>query len=141
MSLNTTLVQRSFTMFEERPNELVKTFLDILLSKHPTLRRLFDHANVDNFQESFFHTLRLAVDHLDDLEKLESHFLQVGIRHAQRGVKQKYFSPVCESMLEAMEIVAGDRWDDEMEKAWDELLGVLAVIIKNGIRQSEVSVR
>ena len=141
MSLDKALVQCSFAAFEERPNELVKEFMDILLSKHPTLRRLFDHSNVSNFQESFFRTLRQAIEHLDDLETLESQFLKVGILHARRGVKEEYFSPVCESMLEAMATVAGDQWNGELEAAWDELLGVFSAIIRSGIRHAEVSLR
>jgi len=141
MSLNTALVQESFALFEKNPNELIRAFLDILLSKHPTLRRLFDHSNVDNFQESFFRALGLAIKHLNAPETLESQLLDIGLSHARRGVKQEYFSPVCEAMLEAMASVAGDHWSRELEEAWDELLGVMAAILKSVIRQSEMPVR
>jgi hemoglobin-like flavoprotein len=65
---------------------------------------------------------------------LKSTLTQLGARHVGYGVTDEMYDWVGESLLLALEEVAGSRWTDEMATAWAAAFGFIAFTMKEGAR-------
>ncbi|NNH75477.1 flavoprotein [Nocardia uniformis] len=108
------------------PEKLARSFYAILFTEHPQVRDFFPAA-LDAQRDRLVKAIAYAVDRLEEPNKLLPFLAQLGRDHRKYGVVAEHYSAVATSLKAAMKAYAGtELWTDEVERAWDAGLGVIA---------------
>ena len=71
-------------------------------------------------------TLKIAVDGLDDLDRLVPVVRVLGLRHLESGVKEAHYATVGAALLWTLEQGLGDAYTPAVKNAWANVYGVLS---------------
>ncbi|MBF6138007.1 flavoprotein [Nocardia otitidiscaviarum] len=111
---------------EGGPEKLARSFYAILFTEHPQVRDFFPAA-LDAQRDRLVKAIAYAVDRLEEPDKLLPFLAQLGRDHRKYGVVAEHYAAVASSLKAAMQAYAGtEMWTDEVERAWDTGLGVIA---------------
>lgn len=137
MSLTDNQIARVQSSFENlRGAQLPPTaeFYETLFRLAPEYRSLF-RDDLEGQGMKFMSTLAVIVDDLDDPEKLDARFRELGQAHAALGITSKHFLPMEEALMESLRGRLGDVFDADTEAAWRAAYGEVAksIIEKGGI--------
>lgn len=111
---------------EGGPEKLARSFYAILFTEYPHVRDFFPAA-LDAQRDRLVKAIAYVVDRLEEPDRLLPFLAQLGRDHRKYGVAAEHYVAVCKSLKSALEAYAGtELWTDEVDRAWDEGIGVIA---------------
>ncbi|MGY9004770.1 MAG: methyl-accepting chemotaxis protein [Alphaproteobacteria bacterium] len=119
------LVQKTFKMVEPIAETAADLFYTHLFELDPSLRALFKGDMVEQGKK-LMTTLKIAVDGLDDLDRLVPVVRVLGLRHLESGVKEAHYATVGAALLWTLEQGLGDAYTPAVKNAWANVYGVLS---------------
>ncbi|OUS27668.1 hemin receptor [Gammaproteobacteria bacterium 45_16_T64] len=123
------IVQESFTKVEPIAEKAADIFYTTLFEYDPTLRPLFK-ANLKDQGKKLMSTLKVAVNGLNDLDKLVPVLQGLAERHVKYGVKAKDFTPVGNALLHTLKTGLGPAFTPELREAWVTVIHIVANTMK-----------
>lgn len=128
-ALDIDLLETSFAMLAPHGEKLVERFYEKLFSSYPTLKPMFEGTTDRAQQKKLLGALVLVVNNLRKPEVLQKALQDLGRRHQGYGVNEEHYGMVAETLIDAMQEMAGDAWTDEIEDAWRSALTVVGEIM------------
>jgi hemoglobin-like flavoprotein len=97
---------------------LVERFFDLFFERHPEVRELFGEHGVNEKEEMIRETLASVFAWAEDEPWLDGNLEAMGRSHAEYGVEDAMYDAFVDTMLDALEEVAGPDWKDGCREAW-----------------------
>lgn len=119
------LVQESFALVEPIAEAAAEMFYDKLFALDPSVRKLFS-GDMKEQGRKLMSTLKVAVNGLDDLEKLVPIVEKLGKAHGGFGVKPAHYGTVANALLWTLGEGLGDAFTAEVKEAWTNVYMLLA---------------
>ena len=129
-----TLVQDTFALVVPIAEDAAALFYDRLFQLDPGLRGLF-HTDMRDQGRKLMQMLAIAVNSLDDLQKLVPALHALGRRHVAYGVTARSFEVVGEALLWTLEQGLGPSFTVEVRDAWAAVYQIVADTMLDGMRQ------
>ena len=123
------IVQDSFRSVEPIAEQAADIFYTTLFGYDPTLKPLFKN-DIKAQGKKLMTTLKVAVNGLNNLDKLVPVLHQLAERHVGYGVKAADFTPVGNALLHTLKTGLGDAFTDELREAWVEVIRLVATTMK-----------
>ncbi len=122
------IIKSTVPVLEKHGKEITTHFYSQMLSKHPELLNIFNHANQreGRQQTALANTVYAAAANIDNLGAIIPVVKQIGQKHRALGVLPEHYPIVGENLLAAIKDVLGDAATDEIINAWAEAYGVIA---------------
>lgn len=119
------LVQASFKQVVPIAEQAAEIFYSKLFEYDPALRKLFKSDMKDQGRK-LMSLLSVAVNGLNDLDKLVPALQSLAQRHVDYGVQVEDYTPVGNALLATLEIGLGDDFDAETKEAWIAVYKIIA---------------
>jgi hemoglobin-like flavoprotein len=113
-----TLVIETWNKVAPSAQATARLFYARLFEIDPTLRRLFDHANMAEQQRKLMLALTTVVQGLDRFETIAPALAELGRRHSKYRVVDRHYDSVGEALLWTLGQGLGSAWTPEVEAAW-----------------------
>lgn len=123
------LIQESFTKVEPIAEQAAEIFYNKLFEYDPKLRPLFK-SDLKDQGRKLMTTLKVAVNGLNDLDKLVVVLQQLAERHVGYGVKPEDYTPVGNALLFTLKTGLGPDWNPELRQAWVDVFRLMATVMK-----------
>jgi hemoglobin-like flavoprotein len=102
----------------------------------PETRALFDE-DIRPQAKRLMGAVKVAVDGLDNLEKVAPFLVKLGARHVRYGVRAEHFDVGGEALLWTLEQGLGDAFTPDVRQAWVAAWNVVAGAMLAGLRGQE----
>ncbi len=139
MGLDVEALRESFQRVVERNGAIVHRFYEVLFERYPAVKSLFSRNRPEVQEKMLTGALVAVMDHLEDGAWLTSQLHAMGAKHVEYGVTDEMYGWVGESLLAALQEVAGADWTPRVDQAWHDALGAIAGLMLEGARQSRVA--
>ena len=139
MNLEVGLIEKSFAGISSKLDELTMMFYSDLFTKHPETKPLFGGVDLMQQRRKIAAMLTLIVTNLRRMDVLVPVLWSLGARHIAYGATPESYRWVEQSLLYAIEQVAGDAWNDETAEAWTAAIGVVSIQMMAGAVKEEES--
>lgn len=123
------LVETTFEALAPHGDQIVETFYDLLLERHPGVAPLFEGVDMQKQRGKLLSALATVVASLRDLDTLVPHLQELGRRHVGYGAEAAHYDAVGAVLLDSIASVAGDAWTSEVAAAWTGAYGVAASVM------------
>ncbi|MFI5781073.1 globin domain-containing protein [Nocardia sp. NPDC051570] len=122
---------------EGGPEKLARSFYALLFTDYPQVRDFFPAA-LDAQRDRLVKAIGYTIDRLEEPDKLLPFLAQLGRDHRKYGVKPEHYAAVGSSLRTALRAYAGtELWTDEVERAWQEGIGVIADTMMKAAAQED----
>lgn len=132
MPLQIGLLEQSFAAVAPKGDELVEVFYKNLFADFPQVRPLFADVRMAEQKKKLLASLQLVVGNLRRPSVLGPALNELGSRHVDYGAQEGHYPAVGQTLLKSLAQVAGDAWNDELDRAWAEAYGVVAQAMIEG---------
>jgi len=132
MGLNVEVLEQSFAAVAPHGQLLVDTFYKNLFTDYPSVKPLFESAEMADQKTKLLASLKLVVDNLRKPDVLTDALKSMGARHVEYGSKPQHYPAVGATLLKSLAEVAGDLWNEELEQAWADAYGVISEVMLQG---------
>jgi nitric oxide dioxygenase len=129
------LVQATWRQVHPVAERTAEFFYGRLFALDPSLRPMF-RSDLKEQGRKLMATIAVAVDSLAHLEELASDVRALGRRHAGYGVEERHYATVGAALIWTLERVLGAGFSAEMAEAWSAAYGVLADVMKEGMKDA-----
>jgi hemoglobin-like flavoprotein len=129
------LVQESFAKVAPISALAADLFYEHLFELDPSLKPLFK-GDMKEQGRKLMMMIRIAVDGLDDLDKLVPAVQDMGRRHATYGVENSHYDTVGASLLWTLEQGLGPAFTPEVKEAWTVVYTLLAHTMKQAAEEA-----
>jgi len=119
------LIRASFIKATAKPGEISTLFYQRLFTLDPSVRGLF-HGDMREQGRKLISTLTFIVESLDQPERLLPTVRELGVRHANYGVKEHHYATVGEALVWGLERAVGRTFTKETRVAWKRIYAGLA---------------
>ncbi len=116
---NIALIQQTMIDILPRADAMAQTFYQRLFELDPTLRPLFTHDPAEQ-RRKFMDMLATLIRGLDRLHTILPEIHQLGLRHAQYGVRPEHYATAGAALLWAVEHTLDYPLTRETRAAWIE---------------------
>lgn len=137
MSLNIKLLRDSFQAVAPKGDELMDVFYATLMERYPQVKPLFGSVDMKAQKKKLLASLVLVMNNLERPDDLTSALHGLGAKHVGYGAEAGHYDAVGECLLHALNTVAGELWNDELEHAWSDAYGAVASLMKEGAALQE----
>lgn len=127
--INLDELKAGFALVSDNLDFVTEEFYRELFSRNPDVVPLFENIEISQQQQKLASSLRLVINTLDKPEKLVEALKQMGKRHQGYGATSDLYAPVAETLLDVFKVIGGDDWTNEMSRAWDTALNVVAEVM------------
>jgi chemotaxis signal transduction protein/hemoglobin-like flavoprotein len=141
LPLQIELLESSFEALKPRGDELVELFYDSLFEQYPGVLPLFSDADMQEQQGKLLSALALVVANLRTPDVLVPALQELGRKHVGYGAEPAHYDAVGQVLLESMEAIAGDLWNDELLAAWAEAYGIVSSVMIEAASEVETPVQ
>mmetsp|Transcript_3905 Transcript_3905/g.9843 ORF Transcript_3905/g.9843 Transcript_3905/m.9843 type:complete len:108 (-) Transcript_3905:361-684(-) len=97
---------------------------------------LYTSAGLKRHATGVMKTVGVAVDNLDDLEKVVPALKTLGARHVKYGVVEAHYDVVGQALLNTLEKGLGELYTKDVQAAWTHVYSVVASTMKEGARSA-----
>lgn len=125
------LVQSTVTVVERESEQFSTVLYDRLFALDVSTRRLFP-ADITQHRTQLVDRLSFFAAAIGDLPTFIDHARRLGARHHRYGVEPEYFELMEDALLDALQSVLGDRFTDDVERAWRRLYRLIAETMLEG---------
>lgn len=129
------LVRKSWGAVLPISDAAAQLFYDRLFELDPSVRPLFKN-DMREQKKKLMQTITVAVDGLAAVDKLIPVLKALGARHVGYMVEDRHYDTVGEALLWTLKEGLGDQFTPEVKRAWQEVYGVLARVMKQGAVES-----
>lgn len=119
------LVQNSFKKVEPIADTAAQIFYDKLFEYDPSLKRLFK-GDMKQQGRKLMSLLKVAVNGLNNLDKLVPALQELADRHIDYGVQVEDYTPVGNALLFALKQGLGADFTPEVREAWVNVYQIVA---------------
>lgn len=123
------LVQATWARIVPMADTVASHFYDRLFERNPSVRALFK-SDPAHQRRKLMQTLGIAVDGLNDPQRLLPVLEQLGVRHAGYMVRDHHYDLVGETLLWTLRKGLGEGFTPETEAAWREVYDFIAGVMK-----------
>lgn len=141
LPLQIELLESSFEALKPRGEELVALFYDKLFEQHSGVQPLFAGSDPQEQQGKLLSALALVVANLRTPDVLVPALQELGRKHVAYGAEPAHYDAVGQVLLESMETIAGDLWNDELLAAWAEAYGIVSSVMIEAASEVEAPVQ
>ncbi len=131
------MVQTSFTKVAPIADKAAELFYGRLFEIAPEVKPLFK-TDMKDQGAKLMSMIGIAVNGLNDLNKIVPAVQNLGRNHIGYGVKEEHFIPVGAALLWTLEQGLGEDWNDELKEAWTTVYGVLSSTMIDAMKEAEV---
>jgi hemoglobin-like flavoprotein len=129
------LVQATWRQVHPVAERTAEFFYGRLFALDPSLRPMF-RADLQEQGRKLMATIAAAVDSLARLDDVAADVRALGRRHAGYGVEERHYETVGAALIWTLERVLGAGFTREMADAWSAAYGVLADVMKEGMKDA-----
>lgn len=129
LGLNVDALTNSFNLLAPQGDELVATFYKTLFERYPQVKSLFENTTPQEQKKKLLAALKLLVANLENVDTLAKVLTDLGIRHQQYGAEPAHYEAVGSVLVDVMQDLAGDAWNNEFEQAWTHALQVISKVM------------
>ncbi len=137
MNLEIDQLEKSFAGISTKLDEVTMMFYSDLFTKHPETKPLFDGVDLMLQRRKIAAMLTLIVTNLRRMDVLVSALRSLGAGHIAYGATPESYRWFEQSLLRAIEQVAGDAWDEATAEAWTAAIGVVSIEMMAGATKGE----
>lgn len=130
-------LEQSFEQLKPNGDQLVDVFYTKLFEKAPQVRGMFPDDMTEQ-KKKLLGAVALAVSSLRSLDKLVPVLEEMGAKHVEYGTLDAHYPVVVETMLEAMEEVAGAAWTPDVAADWKTALELITNTMISGAHKAQV---
>lgn len=123
------LVQQTLIDIMPQADSMAQAFYRRLFELDPSLQSLFTHDPVEQ-RRKFTDMLAALIQGLDRLHTILPEIHQLGLRHAQYGVKPEHYAIAGVALLWAVEHTLGRRLTEEARSAWVEAYDLITTAMQ-----------
>lgn len=123
------LVQQSFIKVVPISDLAAALFYAKLFTLDPSLKPLFQ-SEMSEQGKKLMRMIGMAVNGLDNLDKLVPAVEDLGRKHVPYGVKAEHYDTVGTALLDTLEEGLGSEFTPAVKDAWAAVYGVLASTMK-----------
>lgn len=136
MSTLARLLKESWTLVEDRADNLANYFYARLFLMDPNLRDMFP-VQMTVQRSRLLGALVEAVQTVDDPSHFDGYSRSLGRDHRKFHVSPEHYGLVGTALIDALREHAGDRWTVEYEQAWREGYDAIAARMLTGAAEDE----
>lgn len=128
-------VRASFAFLLPLQEDAADAFYDQLFEAHPGVRAMFP----DDMSEQtgkLWAVLVMAVDALDDLDRLRPVLRDMGARHVHYGVADVHYPIVAETLIDTIAMAMGPEFTDGHRVSWIKVLAAISDEMISGARRA-----
>jgi hemoglobin-like flavoprotein len=125
------LVRSTWEMVITNQDDAARLFYARLFEIDPSTRALFASANMAEQGEKFMKTITTMVAELEYPDILRPGIEALGRRHVGYGAKEEHYESVGAALLWTLGRVLGEEFTPEVQEAWAEIYGMLAIMMKD----------
>ncbi|MFV2059470.1 MAG: methyl-accepting chemotaxis protein [Gammaproteobacteria bacterium] len=129
LGLNVAVLETSFSAIAPQAARLVEIFYNKLFSAYPNVKPLFANTTQKEQEKKLLGSLKVVVQNLNNVEVLVDVLGTLGKQHQAFGAHLDHYPVVRDTLLSAMQDVAGDAWTQEVYTAWFDALNVVAKLM------------
>jgi hemoglobin-like flavoprotein len=129
------LVRKSWSAVLPISDAAATLFYERLFELDPSVKPLFKN-DMREQKKKLMQTITVAVDGLASVDKLIPVLKQLGARHAGYMVEDRHYDTVGDALLWTLKEGLGDAFNPEIKRAWQEVYGVLARVMKQGAAEA-----
>jgi hemoglobin-like flavoprotein len=123
------LVQSTFSTVQPMAATAAELFYKRLFEIEPAAAALFK-GDMKEQGRRFMQVLAVAVGSLSNIPSLVPIVQQLGLRHANVGVKAEHYDSVQQALLWTLALILQDEYTDAVRSAWATAYAMLAGIMK-----------
>ena len=123
-----------FALVSESLDDVTKEFYKELFQRYPSVKPLFEGVEIDQQRKKLASSLRLVMKSLENPDALVSALKEMGRRHQGYGATPDLYPPVAETLLDVFKVNGGEQWTNEMSRAWDTALNVVAEVMVSAMK-------
>lgn len=138
MTLDPTLLRRSFDLIIDRRPDLTLRFYEILFERYPALAPLFRRDRTAQ-AKMLAGAIAAVLDHLEDAPWLESTLGELGAKHVEYGVTNAMYDQVGDALLATLAEAAAADWTPEVARQWTLAHGAIAGMMRAGAAAATAS--
>lgn len=135
--------QESWAMVEREIPHWPEIFYDKMFTD-PSIAKQFDFSGGDFKNNERFKahtqkvkdTLHTAMTSLEEFDKLRPVLKKMGARHAGYGTKVEHSDNFREAFLHTLRLGYGDKWNDDLDDAWNQCLDALLEPFEEGLGEA-----
>lgn len=121
-------VRESFAVLALDSDALAAAFYARLFELDPALRRHFPD-DLAAQREKLLLTLTHAIASLDHFASIADEVRALGRRHRAYGARELDYVSVGDALLYTLENMLGERWNGEVERAWEKTFTALSQVM------------
>lgn len=137
MSLNTNLIQSSFSEVKPIANEAISFFYKTLFETYPESKGLFSKVNLEQQKRALISSLFHIVDNLGNPAIVVPYLKKLGARHVQYGTEEEHYAMVGKSLIATFRHFFSSNWTNELEDQWIQAIGLIADHMIAGANESQ----
>jgi len=137
LGLDVPLLESSFAALAPHGKTLVKRFYAELFSRYPEAKALFANTTAAKQQRMLLDALVLTVENLRNPNELVEILQGLGSRHQKYGAVAAHYEAVATTLLDVMAETAGDIWTNDIKKAWQGALNIIATTMLNAYESED----
>jgi len=127
--INVKELQAGFDLVKNKLEDVTGEFYKELFSRFPQVKPLFKDVEIPKQKQKLAASLRLVMSTLDNPDALVGALKEMGKRHQGYGATPDLYPPVGETLLDVLKITGGENWTNEMSRAWDTALNLVAEVM------------
>ncbi|MBE2898365.1 flavohemoprotein [Pasteurellaceae bacterium 20609_3] len=122
------IIKATVPALEAHGTTITKTFYHNMFNDHPELLNIFNKTNQARGQQptALATTVLAAAKHIDNLEAILDHVIQIGHKHRALEIHAEHYPIVGKHLLGAIKEVLGEAATPEILDAWAKAYGVIA---------------
>jgi hemoglobin-like flavoprotein len=117
-------------------DEAARLFYGRLFEIDPSTKPLFASTDMAEQGRKLMQMIDIVVAALDHLDRIRPAIEDLGLRHADYGVKDGHYDTVGAALVWTLEQGLGENFTPETGEAWAETYGVMATIMKDAAAQA-----
>ena len=129
------LVEQNFAALMEFSDALAERFYQRLFTEYPEIMPLFKSVTIEGQHKKLLASMVLLIQHLRDSEMIEDYLQGLGARHQQYGVEASHYEVFIENWLSVIAEFADQKWDDQLQQAWRNILEYVAELMQRPVIQ------
>lgn len=129
LGLDVETLESSFNLLAPQAETLVARFYEELFKRYPAVAPLFAHTSPAEQQRKLLASLKLVINNIRKPETLANALMDMGKRHQNYGADPEHYTAVANTLIDVMQEIAGDAWNNTIETAWRDALNLIADIM------------
>ena len=124
------LVRQTFALLETHEDRLADLLYQELFRLEPKAKLLF-RGDMQEQQKKLMRMLRVAVENINEQEKLQPMLYNLGMIHQSYGIEPHHFVSFGSALLYAIRNVLKDKFTHDVEESWNAAYHYFVLMMKN----------